>query len=83
MDLGADGLTDRSAGDAPVISTAWYAGGLLAFALSLDEVIVTTFTAGAQKNAAPGDLGQIARPEPAAGQTSSSRLDRGPLIPAL
>jgi len=32
----------------PVLSTALVAGGLLAFALSFDEVIVTTFTAGAQ-----------------------------------
>jgi putative spermidine/putrescine transport system permease protein len=32
----------------PVIATALVAGGLLAFALSFDEVIVTTFTAGAQ-----------------------------------
>ncbi len=32
----------------PVISTALVAGGLLAFALSFDEVIVTTFTAGSQ-----------------------------------
>jgi putative spermidine/putrescine transport system permease protein len=31
-----------------VIATALVAGGLLAFALSFDEVIVTTFTAGAQ-----------------------------------
>ncbi|MGZ4360062.1 MAG: hypothetical protein ACXVZW_09810, partial [Gaiellaceae bacterium] len=31
-----------------VLSTALVAGGLLAFALSFDEVIVTTFTAGAQ-----------------------------------
>jgi putative spermidine/putrescine transport system permease protein len=31
-----------------VISTALISGGLLAFALSFDEVIVTTFTAGAQ-----------------------------------
>ena len=31
-----------------MISTALVAGGLLAFALSFDEVIVTTFTAGAQ-----------------------------------
>jgi len=33
----------------PVLSTALVAGGLLAFALSFDEVIVTTFTAGAQQ----------------------------------
>ena len=32
----------------PMLSTALIAGGLLAFALSFDEVIVTTFTAGAQ-----------------------------------
>jgi putative spermidine/putrescine transport system permease protein len=32
----------------PQLSTALLAGGLLAFALSFDEVIVTTFTAGAQ-----------------------------------
>jgi putative spermidine/putrescine transport system permease protein len=31
-----------------VLSVALVAGGLLAFALSFDEVIVTTFTAGAQ-----------------------------------
>ena len=32
----------------PSISTALVSGALLAFALSFDEVIVTTFTAGAQ-----------------------------------
>ena len=32
-----------------LIGTALVAGGLLAFALSFDEVIVTTFTAGAQQ----------------------------------
>ena len=31
-----------------MLSTALLAGGLLAFALSFDEVIVTLFTAGAQ-----------------------------------
>src|SRR2546430_2293983 len=33
---------------AAFVATALVAGGLLAFALSFDEVIVTTFTAGAQ-----------------------------------
>ena len=33
----------------PVLRTALVAGGLLAFALSFDEVIVTTFTAGTQE----------------------------------
>jgi putative spermidine/putrescine transport system permease protein len=48
MDLGADGFQTFRYVTLPVISTALVAGGLLAFALSFDEVIVTTFTAGAQ-----------------------------------
>jgi putative spermidine/putrescine transport system permease protein len=48
MDLGADGLQTFRFITLPVIATALVAGGLLAFALSFDEVIVTTFTAGAQ-----------------------------------
>jgi putative spermidine/putrescine transport system permease protein len=48
MDLGADGWQTFRYIVWPVLSTALVAGGLLAFALSFDEVIVTTFTAGAQ-----------------------------------
>jgi putative spermidine/putrescine transport system permease protein len=48
MDLGADGLKTFRHVTLPVIATALVAGGLLAFALSFDEVVVTTFTAGAQ-----------------------------------
>ena len=48
MDLGADGWQTFRYVTLPVISTALIAGALLAFALSFDEVIVTTFTAGAQ-----------------------------------
>jgi putative spermidine/putrescine transport system permease protein len=48
MDLGADGWQTFRFVIWPVLSTALVAGGLLAFALSFDEVIVTTFTAGAQ-----------------------------------
>jgi putative spermidine/putrescine transport system permease protein len=48
MDLGADGFQTFRYVTLPVIATALVAGGLLAFALSFDEVIVTTFTAGAQ-----------------------------------
>jgi putative spermidine/putrescine transport system permease protein len=48
MDLGADGWQTFRFVVWPVIATALVAGGLLAFALSFDEVIVTTFTAGAQ-----------------------------------
>ncbi len=46
MDLGADGWQTFRYVTWPLISTALVAGGLLAFALSFDEVIVTTFTAG-------------------------------------
>jgi len=49
QDLGADGWQTFRFVLWPVLSTALVAGGLLAFALSFDEVIVTTFTAGAQK----------------------------------
>ena len=49
MDLGADGWQTFRFIVWPVLSTALVAGGLLAFALSFDEVIVTTFTAGAQE----------------------------------
>src|SRR4029453_15098882 len=48
MDLGADGWQTFRYVPFPVISPALVAGALLAFALSFDEVIVTTFTAGAQ-----------------------------------
>jgi putative spermidine/putrescine transport system permease protein len=48
MDLGANGFQTFRDITLPLISTAVVAGGMLAFALSFDEVIVTTFTAGAQ-----------------------------------
>ncbi len=48
MDLGADGWQTFRLVTLPTIATALISGGLLAFALSFDEVIVTTFTAGAQ-----------------------------------
>jgi putative spermidine/putrescine transport system permease protein len=48
QDLGADGWQTFWFVVWPVLSTALVAGGLLAFALSFDEVVVTTFTAGAQ-----------------------------------
>jgi putative spermidine/putrescine transport system permease protein len=49
QDLGADGWQTFRFVLWPVLSTALVAGGLLAFALSFDEVIVTYFTAGAQE----------------------------------
>jgi putative spermidine/putrescine transport system permease protein len=48
LDLGASGWQTFRYVTFPSISTALISGGLLAFALSFDEVIVTTFTAGAQ-----------------------------------
>jgi putative spermidine/putrescine transport system permease protein len=48
MDLGADGWQTFRRITAPMIGTALVAGGLLAFALSFDEIIVTKFTAGAE-----------------------------------
>ncbi|GIH94971.1 ABC transporter permease [Planobispora siamensis] len=46
-DLGADVFTTFRLVTFPMIRSALLAGGLLAFALSFDEIIVTTFTAGA------------------------------------
>jgi putative spermidine/putrescine transport system permease protein len=48
MDLGADYLQTFRHIILPNIASALLAGGMLAFALSFDEVIVTTFTAGQQ-----------------------------------
>jgi putative spermidine/putrescine transport system permease protein len=48
MDLGASGWQTFRYITLPTTATALVAGALLAFALSFDEVIVTTFTAGAQ-----------------------------------
>jgi putative spermidine/putrescine transport system permease protein len=48
MDLGADGWQTFRYVTLPTISTALVSGALLAFALSFDEVIVTTFTAGVE-----------------------------------
>ena len=47
-DLGASGFFSFRTITVPMLSTALLSGALLAFALSFDEVIVTTFTAGAQ-----------------------------------
>jgi putative spermidine/putrescine transport system permease protein len=49
MDLGADTWQTFRYVTFPVVRTALLAGGLLAFALSFDEVIVTTFTTGGQQ----------------------------------
>lgn len=46
MDLGATGFTTFRLVTFPMLRSALLAGGLLAFALSFDEIIVTTFTLG-------------------------------------
>lgn len=48
MDLGARPLQTFRLVTLPSLTTALVSGALLAFALSFDEIIVTTFTAGAQ-----------------------------------
>ena len=67
MDLGANSFQTFRHVILPNIATALLAGGMLAFALSFDEVIVTTFTAGQQSTAADLDPEPAAAPAPAAG----------------
>ena len=59
MDLGANGFQVFRDVTLPLISTAVVAGAMLAFAISFDEVIVTTFTAGAQSTLPIWIFGQI------------------------
>jgi putative spermidine/putrescine transport system permease protein len=53
MDLGANRFTTFRLVTFPLVRSALVAGGLLSFALSFDEIIVTTFTAGAGQNTLP------------------------------
>ncbi len=62
MDLGADGFQTFRHIVLPNIATALLAGGMLAFALSFDEVIVTTFTAGQQTTLPIWMLSELVRP---------------------
>lgn len=62
MDLGADGFQTFRYVILPNIATALLAGGMLAFALSFDEVIVTTFTAGQQSTLPIWMLEELIRP---------------------
>ncbi|MBN9274053.1 MAG: IS256 family transposase, partial [Mesorhizobium sp.] len=61
-DLGADGFQTFRHVVLPNIATALLAGGMLAFALSFDEVIVTTFTAGQQQTVPIWMLEELIRP---------------------
>ena len=62
MDLGADGFQTFRHVVLPQIASALLAGGMLAFALSFDEVIVTTFTAGQQSTLPIWMLQELIRP---------------------
>ncbi|RVJ49807.1 ABC transporter permease [Sinorhizobium meliloti] len=62
MDLGADGFQTFRYVILPNIGTALLAGGMLAFALPFDEVIVTTFTAGQQSTLPIWMLEELIRP---------------------
>jgi putative spermidine/putrescine transport system permease protein len=62
MDLGADGFQTFRHVLLPNVATALLAGGMLAFALSFDEVIVTTFTAGQQATLPIWMLTELVRP---------------------
>jgi putative spermidine/putrescine transport system permease protein len=62
MDLGANGFQTFQYVILPNIGTALLAGGMLAFALSFDEVIVTTFTGGQQSTLPIWMLQELIRP---------------------
>ncbi len=62
MDLGANGFQTFRHVILPNLGTALLAGGMLAFALSFDEVIVTTFTAGQQQTLPIWMLEELVRP---------------------
>jgi len=62
MDLGASGFQTFRYVLLPSVGTALVAGAMLAFALSFDEIIVTTFTAGNQKTLPIWILGSLNRP---------------------
>jgi len=62
LDLGANGFQTFRHVILPNIATALLAGGMLAFALSFDEVIVTTFTAGQQQTLPIWMLEELVRP---------------------
>jgi putative spermidine/putrescine transport system permease protein len=61
-DLGANSFQTFRHVILPNIGTSLLAGGLLAFALSFDEVIVTTFTAGQQQTLPIWMLEELVRP---------------------
>ncbi len=62
MDLGASPFQTFRYVMLPTLATALLAGGMLAFALSFDEIIVTTFTAGQQETLPIWIFSQLTKP---------------------
>jgi putative spermidine/putrescine transport system permease protein len=62
QDLGASPLRTFRDVVLPHLGTALLAGGMLAFALSFDEIIVTTFTAGQQETLPIWIFNQLTKP---------------------
>lgn len=62
MDLGASPWQTFRYVMLPNLATALLAGGMLAFALSFDEIIVTTFTAGQQETLPIWIFNQLTKP---------------------
>jgi putative spermidine/putrescine transport system permease protein len=61
-DLGATGLQTFRHVLLPQVATALLAGGMLAFALSFDEIIVTIFTAGSERTLPIWFFNELFRP---------------------
>jgi putative spermidine/putrescine transport system permease protein len=62
MDLGANTFQTFRHIVLPHLATALLAGAVLAFALSFDEIIVTTFTAGQQETLPIWMFNQLTKP---------------------
>jgi putative spermidine/putrescine transport system permease protein len=62
MDLGADGLATFRYVTFPTIRTAMFAGGLLAFGLSFDEIVVTLYLSGTTQTLPLWIFNNITRP---------------------
>ncbi|MEP7244411.1 MAG: ABC transporter permease [Gammaproteobacteria bacterium] len=62
MDLGADGAQTFRHVLLPQVGTALLAGGMLAFALSFDEIIVTIFTSGHERTLPIWFFSELFRP---------------------
>ena len=84
-DLGATGWQTFRLVTFPGLRGALVAGGLLAFGLSFDEIVVTTFTSSRRRaDAAAVDLRQPVPPQPGAGgQRRRRRPDRARGRPGL